>query len=420
MRHFWADRRFIAVPAILSLGIWVQSAYGQAKGAPPSGGSAAGGSPGMGNTGNTPSPTRGVGTFGNIPNGSIGSNSPTMQRPIPLSGRVMFDDGTPANHEIRIERVCGGNPHFEAYTDSKGRFSFELNYNPLAAVDLDAADSTSGNMIPGMPPNAGPSGLGGAVSRSNPYWNCELRASYPGYRSDVVELENRRSLDDPDVGTIVLHRLANVKGSTISLTTALAPKHAQKDYKKGVELADKGKFEEAEQHLQKATGEYEKFAEAWFALGVVEAKQNKLDEARKSFQAAISADSKYVSPYEQLALLEGEQGKWQESANYSKQAIDLNPVEFPSAFWYNAVANYNLKKIDDAQKSALDLAKLDTRHHFPQVEHLLAQIYIDKAKYSEAATHLRTYLQLVPNAKNADALKQNLLKLEQARADAKK
>ncbi len=419
MRHFWADRRLIAVPAILSLAIWLQPAYGQAKGGGPGSGAGTPGGSVAGTAGSPGSPTRGVGTFGNVPNNSM-STSPTMQRPIPLSGKVMFDDGTPPNHEIRIERVCGGNSHFEAYTDSKGRFSFQLNYNPMASVDLDVSDSTTGTGIPGMQPNTGPNSYGSPLSRSNPYWNCELRASYPGYRSDEVELASRRSLDESDVGTIVLHRLANIKGSTISLTTALAPKHAQKDYQKGVELAQKDKFEDAEKHLQQATSEYPKFAAAWFALGAVEVKQNKPEEARKAFEAAISADSKYVSPYDQLALLAGEQRKWEESADFSKQAIELNPVEFPSAFWYNAVANYNLRKLDDAQKSATELAKLDTRHHFPQVEHLLAQIYVDKANYQEAAAHLRTYLELVPNANNADALKQDLQKLEQARADVKK
>ncbi|MBV8807988.1 MAG: tetratricopeptide repeat protein [Acidobacteriaceae bacterium] len=419
MRHFWADRRLIVIPTVLFLGVSLQPAYGQAKGGGSSpGGGAPGGSVG-GSTGSIGSPTRGIGTFGNAPNSSMG-NSPAMQHPIPLSGRVIFDDGTPPNHEIRIERVCAGNPHFEAYTDSKGRFSFQLNYNPMAALDLDVSDAASGPAIPGTQQNSGSNGFGSSpLSRSSPYWNCELRASYPGYRSDEVELASRRSLDDPNVGTLVLHRLANIKGSTISVTTALAPKRAQKDYQKGVELAQKEKFEDAEKHLQQATSEYPKFAAAWFALGEVEIKLNKSEDARKSFEAAIAADGKFVSPYDQLALLTGEQRKWEESANFSKQAIELNPVEFPSAFWYNAVANYNLKKIDDAQKSATELAKLDTRHHFPQVEHLLAQIYVDKANYPEAAAHLRTYLELVPNAKNADALKQDLQKLEQARADVK-
>jgi Tfp pilus assembly protein PilF len=430
MRHFWAVRRFIVAPAFLLLSIWLQPLCGQVKGGPASSGGGAGaggaGAAGSGNLGGSSgsmgAPTRGAGTFGSLPNsGTRGlSNSPTMQRPMPLSGKVMFDDGTPPNRDIRIERVCGGSPHFEAYADSKGRFSLDLNYNPMASVDVDAADSEGGRGVPGMQSNSGLSGSGLSADRHSPYWNCELRASYPGYRSDEVQLGGRRALDDPNLGTIILHRLGNVKGSTISVTTAMAPKRAEKDYQKGMGLAEKGKLEESEKHLQQATNEYPKYALAWYALGTVEARQNRPSDARKSFEAAIAADSRYVSPYDQMALLAGQEGKWEEAAKFSKQVIDLNPVEFPASFWYNAVANFNLKKIDDAQKSATALVKLDTRHQFPEVEHLLAQIYLDRANYQEAATHLRTYLELVPNAKNAEVLKQDLLKLEQAKTEPKK
>lgn len=419
MHIFQADRRFIVISAaVLTFGLTVAPAYPQTRTSP---------APAPGNTGNIPdssvgAPTRGV---GNIPNGNTPNNGPLNggttfpQRNIFLSGKVMFDDGTQTNSEIRIERVCGINTRFEGHTDSKGRFSFQLDNNGLEGIDTDPADASSTSGYPGRQTNSQDNRLNrpGGYDR---YWNCELRASYPGYRSDVVELSGRRPLDNPDVGTIILHRLANVKGTTISLTSALAPKHAQKDYEKGMQLAEKGKFDEAEEHLEKATDAYPKYAAAWFALGQVQQKTNKTDEARKSFQTAAAADTKFVSPYDQLALLAARNGKWEDAANFSKQVIDLNPVEFPADFWYNAVANYNLKKMDAAQKSAEELLKLDTKHQFPEAESMLAQIYLEKGNYDAAATHLKAYLALAPNAKNADAMKAALLKLEQAKAEPKK
>ena len=64
---------------------------------------------------------------------------------------------------------------------------------------------------------------------------CELRASLAGFRSDVVNLSGRRMFDNPDVGTIILHRQANVEGTTISRTTLEAPKDARKAYDKARE-----------------------------------------------------------------------------------------------------------------------------------------------------------------------------------------
>jgi len=204
------------------------------------------------------------------------------------------------------------------------------------------------------------------------------------------------------------------------VTSALAPKKAQKDYEKGMQLASKGKFDEAEEHFANAVDLYPKYAIAWYALGQLQARNNKGDEARKSFENAISADKNYVNPYNQLALLSAQGSKWEDAASYSSQVISLNPVEFPTAYWYNALANYNLKKGDLAEKSARELVKLDTAHKYPEAESLLAQLSLDQGKYPEAAAHLRTYLALAPNAKNADALKQMLLKIDQASAGQQK
>ena len=321
--------------------------------------------------------------------------------------------------EIRIERVCNGNTHLETHTDSKGRFYFQIGQE--AALDTDASDSSNGRFLGSSTttsPMNGPrsNGTGGY----NSLWGCDLRAAYPGYRSDSVSLATRQSMDEPEIGTLVLHRLANVKGSTLSVTTALAPKKAQKDYEKGLQLLQKGKIDEAEKYLSQATDTYPKYAIAWVALGQAELQQKKTAEARKAFQTAIAADSKLVSPYDQLALLSAQEGKWQDAADFSKQALELNPVEFPSSYWYNALASYNLKRNADTEKDLAELIKLGGTRRLPQAETLMAQVLAEKGDLTGAATHLKTYLAIAPNASNADLVKQELVKIEGATASAKK
>ncbi len=395
MRSFWTHRRLLAIPAVALL-FSVQTAFAQRGGS----------TTGSGTTGSTASPSRGnvpsapVPTIGNVPS----TSSPNTTRPIFLSGKVIFDDGSQVSPDIRIERVCGGSTRLEAHTDSKGRFSFQVGQNPMAFADAsDSPGDPFGNSAGQFGSSTGtgfpaPSGMGSS-NQANPLWNCELRAAFPGFRSDVVDLSTRRSLDDPDVGTIVLHRLVNVKGSTISVTTELAPKQAQKAYQKGFQAEQKGKSEEAEKDFGQATDVYPKYALAWFALAQLQQRRGDKDSARKSYLAAATADSKYVSPYDRLAYLAAQEGKWDEAADYSKHVIELNPVEFPSSFWYNAIANYELHKSAEAEKSVTELLKLDTQHHFPEAENMMAQLLLDKGKYPEAATHLRAYLALAPNAK---------------------
>ncbi len=374
------------------------------------GAGSAGSSPSGGGATRSPLPT----TTPTIP--STGPTSPStgsMSNPVFLEGRVAFDDGSTPNTNIRIERVCAGTPRLEGHTDNKGRFYIQLGQNN--AVDVDAADDTSGIRRPGQTPGADSTTMSGrnfASSNANLYWNCDLRAAYPGYRSDEVSLSQRRSLDDPQVGTIILHRLANVKGSTISLTTQLAPKKAQKQYEKGLQLASKGKFEDAEKQFADATKEYPRYAVAWFALGEIQQRAGKPGDARSSYHAAIAADARYVSPYDQLALLAAQDGKWEDAAGFSKQVIELNPVEFPSSYWYNAIANFNLRKLSQADASARELLKLDTQHRYPEAEDLVAEISLQKGDVAGAVMHMKAYLTLAPTGKNAGAVRNALAKLQ--------
>jgi tetratricopeptide (TPR) repeat protein len=414
------NSRRLAVLLLAGLGILSENVLAQKGGTQGSGGAASpgGASPGAGSVGRTPNNPNNPNPY-SIPqqNPNDNNSGPFANRPIFLSGKVMFDDGGPTNSDIRIERVCGATQRLETHTDSKGRFSFQLGGN--TTVDTDAADSGIGSGFGRQGGSNSPFSQGNRGGLDGMF-GCEIRAAYPGYRSDMVPLANRHSLDDPDLGTIVLHRLANVQGSTISLTTAAAPKSARKDYEKGIQLAEKGKFEEAEKRFLEATDVYPKFAAAWFALGQVQQRENKPAEARKSYEAAIGADKKFVSPYDQLALLSAQGGNWEEAVKYSKTVIELNPVEFPSAFWYNAIANYNLKNTGEAEKSVKALLKVDTRHRYPQAESMLAQFAVNRGEYAEAATHLRAYLALAPNAKDAATLKAELQKIDDASAAAKK
>ena len=422
MRLMWTHGCLITAFATLVFGCYTPLLA--QKGAGGAGGAGSGNAPGStggsgtrGTPGTLPRPTPGIPT--------TTEQTPTFNRPIFLSGRVVLDDGSPASTNIRIERVCGGHTSLEAHTDSKGRFSFQVGQNQT--VDIDASDEGPGFGVAGQRTRGnnrsglmGPMSPGGMMN-SNPLWNCELRASYPGYLSDTIDIANRRSLGNPDVGTIVLHHLSgNVKGSTVSITSVEAPKKAQKDYKKGLQFAQKGDLAEAEKRLEQAVDVYPKYAAAWFALGQAQERSKQLSDARNSYLAAIKADSKYVSPYDRLALLSASENKWQEAADYSQQAIDLNPIEYPSSFWYSAIANYNLHNMDQAQKSAAALVKLDVNHKYPEAERMLAQISLAKNNYADAGNHLRTYLQVNPNAKDADTLKQTLSKIDQASTEFKK
>jgi tetratricopeptide (TPR) repeat protein len=241
---------------------------------------------------------------------------------------------------------------------------------------------------------------------------CELRASLPGFRSDEIPLSGVHAMDRPDVGTIVLHRYANVEGTTISMTSLQAPKEAKKAFESGRKAMDKKKWAEAKLQLEKAVGLYPQYAAAWCDLGRTLEESGNIDEARKAYAQALTTDTKFVTPYIQLAGLAVKQSNWREVADTTDRVVKLNPADFPGMYLYNSVANYNLKEFTAAEKSAREVLKLDTEHRFPQANHLLGVILARRGEFTEAAAFMKTYLQLAPGANDIDLAKKQLDEVE--------
>jgi tetratricopeptide (TPR) repeat protein len=402
---------WLRIPALLAASVlaW-QPAFGQGTSAPPArtggGTPPGGGAPSPGGTGNT-SPGRVPSQGPNQnPNNTPPGQNPTQ--PIFLSGRVMLDDGTPPPNRVAIQRLCGTTPRIEGYTDSRGYFSIQLGANNTEALQ-DA--STSGFPDFGDPGGANSRFGGGGISERQ-LMNCELRASLAGFQSQAISLANRRSLDNPDLGTILLHRIGASEGTTVSATTLAAPKDARKAYEKGLDLAKKNKLEEARTNLEKAVELYPRYAIAWNTLGKVQASQGQLDAARKSFDQSIQADSKYVLPYMEISQLQLRAREWQQLADTTDKATKLDPFNYPQAFFYNAVANYNLHHGEAAEESVRRAQKLDTRHEIPQLSHLLGVILADRQDFTAAAEQMRDYLKFAPQAQDAPTVRTQLEQIE--------
>jgi tetratricopeptide (TPR) repeat protein len=407
---------FATVLVLESVSLFAQATGGGGGQSPGGGGgSTGGGGAGGGAGGGSVSrpPTPGVPT--NIPSRLPSQTTPDMPRLIYVSGKVMLDDGTPPPEPVVIERVCMGVTRPEGYSDLKGRFHFQLGQNNNQMV-ADASVGTADGLPRNMNTNPFDTTMSAPQQRSGGLTErdlagCEIRAVLAGYRSDVVSLVGRRSLDNPDIGMLVLHRLAKTEGFTYSANSALAPKDAKKAYEKAREEVKKGKLDSAAKELTKATTVYPKYAAAWYELGMIYQKQKQFDEAKRAFTEAVSADPKFVSPYGQLARLSILEKKWTEAADYAQTLVRLNPYIVEGQF-YAAVADYNLHRTDGALEHAREAAKLDTSHRNPKINHLLGVILAEKGEYQGAAENMRIYLQENPDAPDAVMVKQQLNQVE--------
>lgn len=379
---------------------------------------AGGGQGGGGNTGGTPGGGQGGGGQGGGGgnNGGFGQQQRQQQqqmqieRPIFLSGTVLLASGEAPVEPVRIDRVCGMERTPEGYTDTKGRFNFQVGQNrQFAAMDAsisgqrDAANFGGGEFsaLSSLGPDVG-------VDLSG----CQLEANAPGYRSDPILLTRRRSMERSDVGTIILTPLSGVQtAAVVSATSLAAPKKARASFEKGVKELGKGssaRIDRAMADLQSAVDQYPQYAAAWTTLGLAKAQSGDADGAIAALEKALEADQRYLRPYEPLVRLYMDRGDWERSAELTNFAVSVNPADTKMR-WYQAVSTFETGHDDEAIAQLGEIQKdAEGAKQFPQTHHIMGLIYAKRGQFSEAAESYNRYLELDPNARAAETIKKQL------------
>lgn len=342
-----------------------------------------------------------------------------------LSGRIATNDGSPIPLDLLVERICSEHVRQQVYASSNGDFSMQVGSKtdsfPDASSDTSSPDRVNNkDSIRGIP--------------QRELTQCELRASAAGFRSNRLSLlDLTPSSASVDVGVIVVERTTKIKGLTLSAQPYKAPPNARKAYEKGLDAENKGKLAEARKYFEQAVTLYPKYASAWFQLGIIFERQNQKDSARDAYARATAIDMKFLPPYLSLASIAFEEEDWRAVLQFTNHILDLNPFSYgeinsyvldldelnpAETYFYNAVANYKINRIEEAEKSALKAERTDLLNNFPQLHVLLAEIFARKQNYAVAMLELRSYLELAPHAKDADLIRQRLAKLQELNRSA--
>ncbi len=339
--------------------------------------------------------------------GRGGRSANSGRMPLYIMGNVTLEDGTPPPVGVVIERVCDGHAARVAYPDPQGGFSFQVGAD--SGVIQDASD---GPTIPGFDPSASPSwSTSNTLSGIQGLAGCQLRAILGGYRSSTLDLSTVQDPDSSQVGTIVLYPAGRATGTTVSITDLAAPKNARNSLKHGESALRKKDYSGAEKDLDTAVAAYPKYATAWFLLGQIYEMSQRNTEAVNAFAKAIEADRNYVGPYIELARMDALARKWQDAADWTGQALQLDPLDFPYGYYLDAVSNFNLNRLDAAEKSARMLERLDGQHRYPEVYIVLASVLRLRNDAAGEAAQLSTYLKFAPRAADVPQVKARLAQL---------
>ncbi len=331
------------------------------------------------------------------------------ERSIIFAGKVTLEDGSAPPSPVMLRRVCASRAYDAGYTDAQGEFSFQVDASKNTNDPTDASEGTGRPRSLDMP-------IGISIQSTNPLSttlrDCELRAILPGYRSATAIL----SSNDPHVPVLILHPLSRADTLVVSVTTAAAPDRAKTSYQKALLAEKQQKWDDAARELAKAVKDYPKFATAWYELGMVRLNQRDLTSAAQAWNSAAEADPKYVKPYEKLTILADQSGDWAASLKNSSAWIRLDPEDFPAAYLYNAIANARMNNADDAERAAREGVRMDKEGRIPRLRYVLGLLLEQKHAYAESAGCFREYLKLAPKANDADVVRSELGRLEQASA----
>ncbi|MGD0361536.1 MAG: tetratricopeptide repeat protein [Bryobacteraceae bacterium] len=256
-----------------------------------------------------------------------------------------------------------------------------------------------------MDPGADP------ITMRHPGDKCALSVWLKGYRKAVVTLH--------EGAVIVLKQIGDPEGSTVSVTALHVPKEAAKAYDKGLQAMGDNKLAGAQKQFERAAALYPDYAQAWSQLGAVLERESQPKAAADACERALKADPKYIRPYLQLIRMAVAAKRMEDAAAVGERAIQLDPVEFPGIYFYYAVANYELKSADAAEKAARRAIELDNAHDYPAAEALLGKVLADKGDFRGAIDHFTKYMKLAPKAEDVPAIRQRIAELERTETQAK-
>jgi cytochrome c-type biogenesis protein CcmH/NrfG len=197
-----------------------------------------------------------------------------------------------------------------------------------------------------------------------------------------------------------------------SVPSLKLPPKAQKEYGAACSALKSHRLAASEQHLRKAVQIYPEYVAGWVMLGQILEAQQQPEQARRACSQASEGDPNYLPSYLCLAEIAGREEKWDDVLRDTTRALELDPLHDPYAYFFSAIAYFNLNQLPEAEKRALKAEEIDRNHREPMVQFLLAQIYEAKHNPTDAASHLREYLELAPDSQGSDILRAHLAEIQ--------
>jgi tetratricopeptide (TPR) repeat protein len=204
--------------------------------------------------------------------------------------------------------------------------------------------------------------------------------------------------------------LTEVRSSTTGVASLEVTGQARKDFQRACRAANEKKLANAEEHLRQALHADGQYPAAWVLLGQVLKAEQKPEDARNACTQALTVDPSYLPADLCLADLCALEQRWEQALHFANTAVALDPSD-AHAHFYAAGAYFGLRRLTEAETSALKAAELDKTKREPRTHFLLAQIYEIERKPDAEAAQLREYLKSATDPQEVAMVKKYLADL---------
>lgn len=313
---------------------------------------------------------------GQIPQGMNETNNTHWGGNNYLVGTVFFPDGTRVNIKMNIRLRSVQKGDVLALTDDTGKFVFSGLSSGLYFIVL------------------------------------EDDRDYEPVNQQVEVIQNRSAI--PQSYTVSIRLVDKVKQaqkpSILRVADAGIPKAAVEHYNSSVQLSKKGDHNSAIQELRLAIAEYPMFVNAYNELGVQYQKLNDLARAEESFTAALKIKADAIEPMVNRGIVLFRMSRFKEAETALRDAIKVKDQSAVAHFYLGRTLA-KLTSYEEAEKE-LNLAVTIGGTEMNEAHRMLAMMYIDKDDRAKAVASLETYLKLVPNAPDAEKLREAIKQLK--------
>jgi len=295
-----------------------------------------------------------------------------------IQGYVFFPSGRRAEGTIVVKLESLQYAELQVIPDSSGAFTFSSLAPGSYTVVVNAGDEYE-------------------ISREPVFIDTDGNLSRAGARIPTM----RRRY------TVMVHlqpkMKAGIKPSVVNATLAAVPERARKLYERGMEESRSENTAKAADSFKEAVAAYPNFPLALNELGVQYLKLRQINKAVEVLKEACKLDpDAFVSRLNLgIALLEAQDfGPAQEQL---REAAKRNNNS-ATAHMYLGIALLRLNKFEDAEKELIVAAQSNS-NQLGMANYYLGGLYWRRHEYALAVEQLEKYLQLTPNAPDAERVR---------------